>query len=110
MIGFHGNAGWDSQVFTGNQGGVQVSLASPSAITPSSAPNGEIIGGFTVSDTGAVTVQLYDGNGAATKLKAQITLPVAGGFVAIPLGIRVNSGIWLVVSGGTAPVVTVVYK
>lgn len=111
MIGFSGNAGWDSQVFTGNQAGVQVCLAAPASVTPSSAPNGQIIGGFTVSDVGAATVQIFDGQGAATKLKAQITLPAAGGFVAIPLGIRVNQGIWLVVSGGTAAVaVTVVYK
>ena len=110
-----GVQGWNSTVVVGATAGKQICYATIAGTTAnagggSAAPFGGQVGAVQLNDTGTAEVQLYDGISTGGKLIYQGTLLAGGGLVPVELGIQLNVGLFLVVTGGTAPVTTVLWK
>jgi hypothetical protein len=101
-MGRASNNGFSTTVLTANTAGTQIFLTGPSG--SASVPQAEgFLGSITISaDSTANTISCYDGTSTGGTLRYKVVTPTTTPVIQLFPNIQFNSGLFIVVSGGTS--------
>lgn len=107
MPGSSGQNGYISTVLTANTAGTQVNLcgAGPASAAGAATAQGVLHTVTFGGDTTAETLTVYDGTSTSGVVRFKAVAP-ANALVSLILDLQFTTGMFVVLSGGTAPAVT----
>lgn len=111
MSGLSGQLGYRSHVFTANTTGTELGVVGGAAASAAAQP---ALTGFlhtiTISaDSTANTITVYDGTSTSGTVVAEVITQSNTQAATLTFDIQLQTGLFVVVSGGTTPAVTVTY-
>jgi hypothetical protein len=108
MGGLSGNNFYNSSVFTANTTGTQIGLRGSQAATTAGVPvcEGKIHTLTIGADTTATTITVYDNNAASGTVLLKVVTPTTPVPVTLTFDVQATVGLYIVISGGTTPNIT----